>query len=159
MNLSSVGVALLLLLPVVGLPAVVDGIAVPEDVAYVTGWANMRSHFHYEIYGINGISSPLSSGPVNPVKSPRKGFFAAVPGDREIAVGILASAESILPGLKKGRVKLTAHLEAGKLYAARGSRVGDVVTVKIVDEATEQEVSNEASYNLRRDILILIPIR
>jgi hypothetical protein len=151
-------VALLVTVAVAGFGAEVMGISVPGDVAYLGGWSNRRSSTHFEIYGIRGISSRASESPTDPVKSPLKGVFVAEPGDRKVTILVKASAESGLPGLKDGKVELLAHLEGGKLYSIRGTREGDVVTVWMLDMSSKQRASNEVSYDLRREIFILIPV-
>jgi hypothetical protein len=82
----------------------------------------------------------------------------AEPGGRKIAISIKASAESGLGGLKDGNVEIMAHLEGGKAYSIRGHRVGGVVPVWLLDLSTQQRVSEEVSYDLRREVFILIPV-
>ena len=151
-------VALLLTIAVAGFGAEIMGISVPGNVAYLSGSSNRRSSAHFEVYAIKGISSKISETPGEPTKSPLKGVFVAEPGDRKISVLVKASAESGLPGLKDGKVELLAHLEGGKLYSVRGTRSGDVVTVWMLDMSSQQKVSSEVSYDLRREIFILIPV-
>jgi hypothetical protein len=150
--------ALLVTIAVAGFGAEIMGIAVPGDVAYLGGWSNRRSSTHFEVYAIKGISSKASDTPGDPTKSPLKGVFVAEPGDRKVAILVKASAESGLPGLKDGKVELVAHLEGGKLYSVRGTRTGDVVTVWMLDMSSQQKVSNEVSYDLRREVFVLIPV-
>jgi hypothetical protein len=150
--------ALVLMIASPSFGAEIMGIVVPGDVAYLGGWSNRRSSTHFEVYAIKGISSKTSDTPGDPTKSPLKGVFVAEPGDRKVAIMVRASAESWLPGLKDGKVELLAHLEGGKLYSVRGTRTGDVVTVWILDMSSQQSVSNEVSYDLRREAFILIPV-
>jgi len=135
------------------------GVSVPQDVSYVGGAYTPHPKRQFEIYSISGISSAKSDKPVRPTESHKKGIYVATPGDRKITVTIKASADSWLPGLKDGKVELAARLEGGNFYGIRGTRVGDTVTVCLINLASQKVTSNEVSYDLRREIFILIPVR
>ena len=150
--------SLLLLSTSICLGGLIEGVLVPDDVAFLGGSSNRRPNSHFEIYAIVGVSSRDSASPVAPIKGPFNGIFVVQPGDRKVAIRIKASSESGLPSLKDGKVEIGGHFVAGRLYAAKGTRDGDVVTVWLQEMGGDKRVSTEVKYDLRREIFILIPI-